>query len=211
MMFAHTLVWKNDHTGYEVKPTKGRMVRDRNVQSERLGLYLHPDFHDFSFSTIKDEIKEVIKGLQNQQKKSAEDSAEESQEEVNYVADKIGFLKGLMGIMDAYCAAENPRENAKKDFSQLLTCQAPPVYKHYIGKLAESCFDQEAFNKTTLLQYNLESTCFSKIMTNDNLIRFYSDDKCFSDNFNQILGKPMCLVIRSIITRFLGKDHIQSK
>ena len=203
MMFAHTLVWKSDHTGYEVIPTKGRIVRDRNVQSERLGVYLHPDFHDFSFSTIKDEIKEVITGLQK--------SAEESQEEVNYVADKIGFLKGLMGIMDAYCAAENPRENAKKDFSQLLTCQAPPVYKNYIGKLAESCFDQEAFNKDTLFKYELQSTCFSKIMTNDNLIQFYSDDKCFSDGFNQALGKPMCLVIRSIITRFLGKDHIQSK
>ena len=203
MMFGHTLVWKKDHTGYEVIPTKGKIVRDRNVQSERLGLYLHPDFHDFSFSTIKGDIEEVISGLQ---KKSAE-----SQEEVNYVADKIGFLKGLMGIMDAYCAAENPRENAKKDLSQLLTCQAPAVYKNYIGKLASSCFDQDAFNKDTRFKYELQSTCYTKIMTNDNLIQFYSDEECFSDSFIKSLGKPMCLVIRSIITRFLGKDHIQSK
>ena len=28
------------------------IIRDRNVASERLGIYLHPDFHNFSFSTI---------------------------------------------------------------------------------------------------------------------------------------------------------------
>lgn len=196
MMFAHTLVWKMDKKSYDILPTRGKIIRDRNVASERLGVYLHPDFHNFSFSTIKNEIREKIEDLDQEREKQ------------NYVDDKISFLNGLIGIMDAYCRAENPYENAKKDFEQLLKSQSPRVFQNFIGKLAVMALDSASFNTQCWLKYEVQSKCFSQKMTNEDLIKFYSDDNCFNEQFVQSIGAQMCLVVRMVICRFLGKDQM---
>ena len=150
MMFAHTLVWEMDKKSYKVVPTRGKIIRDRNVASERMGLYIHPDFHNFSFSTIKDEIREKIHDLDGQKETS------------NYVDDKISFLNGLIDIMNAYYTAEDPYENAKKDFAQLLKSQSPRVFQNYIGKLAVIELNHDSFDKDCCTSTKLSIVAFLK-------------------------------------------------
>jgi len=108
------------------------------------------------------------------------------------------------------CMVKGAKYKGKRS-TLLMKCQAPPVFSGYIGKLAEAFFNDEAFDRSCWLGYEVDAKCFSKKLTNDELIQFYSNDNCFTQKLQNELGKPMCNVMRLVITRFLGKDHIHLK
>ena len=104
--FGRTLV-RSQQGEFVVEKTKGRIIRDRFVKSERLLLFFHPEFHD-SFKPILNMIIEC------REKINAKADVVDKEE-------KIKFLQGLETIVTEFEKDEKPFENAMEDFQRILS------------------------------------------------------------------------------------------
>ena len=191
--FNRTIEYDEKTKKWVVKKTNGRLIRDRFIQSERLGLLLQPEWHSMTFKPIEDCINNAIIAL-------------EVTTDVNETEEKIEFLKGLLKILEEFVEEEKPREKAMEDFIRLMKDQSEQS-KEYIDVLIENKFhkniNQDLLNK----KYYGKSQCFSGIMTLNDTISFWSEETSLHPKG---LGETIVAQIRSVICRFLSMEKNQS-
>lgn len=191
MYFGRSLKKKADGT-YEVILTNGRIIRDRLVKSERLLLLLNPLFHDFQFKPVLDTIAdcEELLGYNSDEDKIVDKD------------DKLNFLKGLRAIIKSFQEEEPDQyQMAMEDFKSLVASQVDEGKRPYIGYLIDQFFHAN-INFDILDNYKKLSNCWSKIMRNSDCCEFWNDPDSLAKNG---LGDNVEM-IKSIISRFLGKD-----
>lgn len=186
--FGRTLVLKDDGT-YEVQLTNGRIIRDRFVYSERLLLYLHPSFHDMQFRPIIDMIADCRDII-------------DATEDVIHKNDKLKFLDGIENIVKSFIQDQvDPMKEAMKDLARIVNTQVDAGKRFYIPFLMENHFEKN-INWNLVNFYQGKTKCWSGVMTNSELINFWTDDDSLDYNG---LGDNVP-IIKSIIVRFLGED-----
>lgn len=184
--FGRTLV-RSQQGEFVVEKTKGRIIRDRFVKSERLLLFFHPEFHD-SFKPILNMIIEC------REKINAKADVVDKEE-------KIKFLQGLETIVTEFEKDEKPFENAMEDFQRILSNTEDDA-KFYIADLVERNFTQN-INRNLVAEYKNRSKCFSRVLTNADLIQFWFDGNSLKQDK---LGPKNSTLIKSVIISFLGGD-----
>lgn len=192
MFYGRTLI-KNEKGTYNVKKTMGRIVRQRNVPSERMSVFLNPQFHKMDFQDVKDLIDDTIRYF-------------DEQTDINEISGRKAFLNGLKEIIDQYVAEEQPYKNAMEDFKVLVKLQAPEQYKDHIIPLLEGVFKWDNFNQNVLSRCKVKSKCFSKWMDNKASKEFWSKEHCFTDGIINVYGTSLLVIIRNIICKFFGED-----
>ena len=184
--FGRTLV-RSQQGELQVEKTKGRIIRDRFVKSERLLLLLHPEFHN-SFNPILNMITECREKIN-------------SKADVLDKEEKIKYLQGLETIVKQFEKDEKPFENALEDFQRILSNTEGDA-KFYIADLVKSNFTQN-INRNLVAEYKNRSKCFSRVMSNADLIKFWFDDNSLKQDR---LGPKNLTLIKSVIISFLGGD-----
>lgn len=193
MFFGRTLFWNDNKTEYYAKKTMGRIIRERNVPAERLGVLLNPQFHSMNFTDLKDLIDGAIDYLNKQT-------------DINDVSDRIAFLNGLKEIINQYVAEEQPHKKAMEDFKKLVALQAPVQYKRHMAPLVEVFFKEENFNLRLVSRCKIKSKCFTGWMDNKASKAFWSHEHCFKDDTIELYGTNILGITRNIIVKFFGKD-----
>ena len=189
--FGRSLKLKADGT-YEVVKTGGRIIRDRFVNSERLLLLLHPEYHDFQFKPVFETIADCEQLLEY----NSDD------DEIVDKDDKLNFLKGLRAIIKSFQEEEPDQRNlAMEDFKTLVASQVDEGKRYYIGYLMDQFFFKN-INFGILENYKKLSNCWSKVMRNSDCVSFWNDTESLA---NDGLGDNVEM-IKSVISRFLGKD-----
>ena len=189
--FNRTIEYNEETRKWVVVMTNGKLIKDRFIQSERLTLFLNPEWHTMTFFPLIHRLENAIDVLQTES-----DSVAETEE-------RIEFLKGLIALVTDFRDTEKPREAAMKDFKRLVIDQCEKS-KKFIGVLIDSSFTTN-INMDLLKDY--KSKCFSGLMTLKDCIAFWSDEKSLlSDG----IGEIQVVQIRSLICRFLLMEKNQS-
>ena len=182
-------IYKDKNGNFEVKKTNGKIIRDRFVKSEGLLLLFHPEFCDGKFRPIRKMIKECRETI-------------EKEKDVEDKEDKFKFLDGLTAIIKDFVDEEKPMQKAMHDFDTILANQADDDLKHHINILRRERFPQN-INYTLAEHYTEQTKCFSGVMTNEDLVKFWSDEN--SLNKADLGPKPLAL-FKYVIRTFLGED-----
>ena len=153
-------------------------------------LFLNPEFHNLQFEPIVTIITDCKKLI------------EMSGEEVVDKKDKLKFLEGLKGIVESFLSdTGNQYDMAMEDFKRLVISQVDNDKKYYIGYLIQEFFSRN-INWEIVRKYKEKSNCWSKMMRNTDCIKFWNDENSLTIHG---LGDNVQM-IKSIISRFLGKD-----
>ena len=193
VMFNRTIVYDPSLKKWVVKKTDGKLIRDRFVQSDRLALFLHPEWHSMTFFPIKAALEKAMDTLQDK-------------EDVNEIDEKVQFLQGLHDLLENFKKEEEPSVAAMADFKRLIRDQCP-ASKEFIEVLIENSFSKNINWDLYNNDYKGKSSCFSGLMTTKDCIAFWSDPKSLSHTH---IGETQVLQIRSIICRFLAMEKNQS-
>ena len=88
-----------------------------------------------------------------------------------------------------------------EDFQRILSNTEGDA-KFYIADLVKSNFTQN-INRNLVAEYKNRSKCFSRVMSNADLIKFWFDDNSLKQDR---LGPKNLTLIKSVIISFLGGD-----
>jgi len=185
---GRTLI-KDKEGNFVVEKTNGKIIRDRFVKSEGLLLLVHPHFIDGQFEPIHEIINECRKTI-------------EDDEDVTNKDDKLKFLAAVQTIFKEFAEEERPIEKAMNDFDTILANQADSDVRHYIQLVREKSFANN-INRTLADHYKDQTKCFSGVMTNADLLKFWSDENAIS---KQGFGPKPLALIKYVIRQFLGGD-----
>ena len=183
---------KNEENDFKVRPTEGRIIRDRFVRSEQLLLLLHPEFNDMEFTPIIQMIE------------TCEDEMDALDDNLKTHHDeKLKFLKGLKAIVEDFCEKEKPGVQAMEDFKFLLEKHAEDEDRRYfIGDMVQNRFLAN-ISQPRVNVYKKKATCWSGIMCNKDLVAFWSDRSSLNEDG---FGPKNALFIKQVICQFLGRD-----
>ena len=182
-------LYKDKDGNFEVKKTNGKIIRDRFTKSQELLLLFHPEFCDGAFRPILQMIRKCRETI-------------EADKDVENKEEKFKFLEGLTAIIKNFIEDEKPIQKAMNDFDQILANQADNDLKHHINILRKEKFPK-TINHVLAQHYKDNTKCFSGVMTNADLVQFWSDEGALD---TADLGPKPLALFRYVITTFLGED-----
>ena len=200
MMFSRTLdrrkqpAKEGENAHFCVRKLNNELIRDRNCKSERILCLLNPELSDMTYRPIRNMIDDAVQWL------------EDNSSDVLDLAEKKDFLFGLKEILTEYCKEEDHKGNAIKDFAEIVKAQADEQLSAYIDGVVTikfgKCMNDDVANH--YIDGKDGKECFSKVMTNRECIKFWSEDDSIKPDAFGPSNSPATKTIKMTICRVLG-------